>query len=60
MTDGTGATSYAYVPVGTRGALRVASVDGPLTTNHHIRLRRIWPGEQSVDQWCRKRDFDRL
>ena len=33
MTDGTGATSYAYVPVGTRGALRVASVDGPLTND---------------------------
>jgi RHS repeat-associated protein len=36
MVDGTGTTSYAYHPVGTSpalGALRLATVDGPLTND---------------------------
>ena len=31
MTDGTGTTAYTYTPPATRGAGRVAAVDGPLT-----------------------------
>ena len=33
MTDGTGATSYTYHPVGVLGAGRLASVDGPLAND---------------------------
>jgi RHS repeat-associated protein len=33
MVDGTGTTSYSYVPAGTLGAGQVATVDGPLTND---------------------------
>lgn len=33
MTDGTGTTTYGYAPVGSLGADRLASVDGPLAND---------------------------
>lgn len=33
MTDGTGTTSYSYVPVGTLGALKLAQEQGPLANS---------------------------
>jgi len=33
MNDGTGSTSYTYHPVGQLGALRPATVDGPLAND---------------------------
>ncbi len=33
MTDGLGTTSYAYTAVGTNGALKLSSIDGPFTND---------------------------
>ena len=33
MVDGTGATSYSYVPIGSDGALQLASSDGPFNND---------------------------